>query len=173
MRCNILRRPAFPGGNLKEKQFHIKLSDTVQVCGVEGEGREIERSVHVCVCVNGWRTGGMRAAGIFRSFLTCHWPTGARHTHPLRRVKRDGVDEISKPPLQTHALLCTHQHWDVQIFDSVVPAWFPLPYASISHGSAVINEKAKLKENGSTCMCVRARENSFKTSKSQKPFFFP
>lgn len=44
---------------MKEKQFHIKLSDTMQVCGVEerrGErrGRQIARSV----CVNGWRGGG-------------------------------------------------------------------------------------------------------------------
>lgn len=32
---HFLRRPMFPGGNLKEKQFHIKLPDTMQVCGVE------------------------------------------------------------------------------------------------------------------------------------------
>lgn len=107
MRCNILRRPAFPGGNLKEKQFHIKLSDTMQVCGVEegvGERRAADSKERVCVCVNGWRGGGVR------ELPSSHWPTGARHTHPFRGVKRDGVDEISKPPLQTHTLLCTHQH---------------------------------------------------------------
>lgn len=69
MRCNILRRPALPGGNLKEKQFHIKLSDTMQVCGAEEEGglrgRKAEAdSECVCVCRDG---GGV---GVFRSSLT-------------------------------------------------------------------------------------------------------
>lgn len=71
MRCNILRRPAFPGGNLKEKQFHIKLSDTMQVCGEEervGEekGRQIARSA----CAYVWMVGGVALARVFRSFLT-------------------------------------------------------------------------------------------------------
>lgn len=62
--------------------------------------------------MNGWRGGGGGGGGGggAQELPNSHWPTGVRHTHPLRRVKRDGVDEISKPPLQTHTLLCTHQH---------------------------------------------------------------
>lgn len=81
------------------------------------------------------------------------WPTGARRTHPLRQVKRDGEDEISKPPLQTHTLLCTHQHRDVQIFHSAAPARSPLLYAGLRHAS-VINEKTQRKRLYTLCVCV-------------------
>lgn len=68
-----------------------------------------------------------------------------RDTHSLCRVKRAGVDEISKPPLQTNTPLCTHQCWDVQIFHSTVAAWFSSLYRRrIRHGSTVINETGKI-----------------------------
>lgn len=129
MRCNILQWPAFPGGNLKEKQFHIKLSDTEQV-------------------MEWWWGGGRRRRG--RGEEGGHGaPVTAigqleRDTHSLCRVKRAGVDEISKPPLQTNTPLCTHQCWDVQIFHSTVAAWFSSLYRRIRHGSTVINETGKI-----------------------------
>lgn len=150
MRCNILRRPAFPGGNLKEKQFHIKLSDTMQVCGVEGGGG-----------------GGDGGGGLFRSFPNSHWPTGARHTHththiPSAELKGMEWMKFQSLPLQTHTLLCTHQRRDVQIFNSVAPAWLHLLYAGIRHGSAVINENTKPRKKRldmRVCVCVCAAEH--------------
>lgn len=99
------------------------------------------------------------------------WPTGARHTHPLRQVKRDGEDEISKPPLQTHTLLCTHQHRDVQIFHSAAPAWFPLLYAGLRHAS-VINEKTQRKWLYIACVFERESTRKAFMHIQMYPLFF-
>ena len=156
MRCNILRRPAFPGGNLKEKQFHIKLSDTMQVGGVGegGAGRRVARK-RCGACV--WMVGGVRV-GVLGSFLTAIGRL-ERDTHILS-AELKGMEWMKFQSLPCRHTLCfAHiSNWDVQIFNSVVPAWFHLLYASIRHGSAVINEKTNpppsKKKMGSTCMCV-------------------
>lgn len=54
----------------------------------------------LCVCVR------MVRGVVVVELPNSRRPTEARHTSPLRQVKRDGEDEISKPPLQTH----THTH---------------------------------------------------------------
>lgn len=158
MRCNILRRPAFPGGNLKEKQFHIKLSDTMQVCGVEeGVGDERRRKIVRSVCV--WMVGGVVVVvvGMFRSFLTAIGQL-ERDTHiPSAELK--GMEWMKFQSLPCRHTLC-FAHISTEMFKystlSFQPG-FPLLYAGIRHGSAVINEKTKPKENGFARICVCTR----------------